>query len=121
MTATPKRLQRVEAILALRDGPDHFASTRQQLAAFSPELQQQYLDALCNAWLGPLERRATRSDKGIRRGPRDWCHPALICEECLNEYSACRIDARYCSNSCRQRAYRRRQRTVRVEAAPAGS
>jgi hypothetical protein len=85
-----------------------------RVAIAPPETQQNYLDALCDAWLGPIQRRATRSDKGTQRSPRGWYPVVLICEECGNERWASRIDARYCSNACRQRAYRSRRRDVSI-------
>lgn len=31
-----------------------------------------------------------------------------VCADCRNEFTASRVDAKYCSRACRQRAYRRR-------------
>src|SRR5262249_3300269 len=34
---------------------------------------------------------------------------AATCETCNREFTARRVDARYCSSACRQRAYRQRK------------
>jgi RNA polymerase-binding transcription factor DksA len=55
--------------------------------------------------LARVERAATkalRAVRAIRSGT------ATTCEACGEEFSPLRSDARYCSSTCRQRAYRAR-------------
>jgi hypothetical protein len=109
MTATPQRLRRVRALVAQQNGPDAWDRTMECIAKEGGlALRQQYLDALCINWLGPIQRRWTRSDKGSWRAPRDWTYRGLRCCLCGREFEATRIDARWCSGACRQRAYRQR-------------
>jgi hypothetical protein len=73
------------------------------------ERRKAYLDALCIAWLGPIEHRGQRWDRGIPRGPRRWLVPYQPeCVDCGDTFESSRVDALYCSGACRQRAHRRR-------------
>jgi hypothetical protein len=70
------------------------------------------LDALCLSWFGPIFRypgSPPRSDRGGSHATpeRRWL---CLCEWCDGQlFSASRPDARYCSNRCRQAAYRSRR------------
>jgi hypothetical protein len=72
------------------------------------DLERRYLEALCDAWCGPAWPRAERGDKGKPRGPRQWVYERT-CDTCSGAFEPTRRDARYCSSTCRQRAYRQRK------------
>ena len=40
----------------------------------------------------------------------------MLCAACGVIFEPTRLDGRYCSNACRQRAYRRRRNAVIIEA-----
>lgn len=110
MTATPERYRRLEDALAShgRLWELHDVLTDEEFVR-NPALHQQYLDALCDSWLGQRQRRATRSDKGtFRLEPKPWCY-GFDCARCGEKFYANRCDAAYCSNACRQRSYRQRE------------
>lgn len=82
MAATPNRLRRVKALIAKQNGPDAFERVIAHVEADAhqagrPELVGKYLDFLCLAWLGPIERRSQRWDKGCPRGQRSWQYKGL--------------------------------------------
>lgn len=109
MTATPYRLRRLKAIIAAERGPDFLDQRLAQAGKEGgPELQQQLLDIMCLSWLGPIQPRWPRSDRGAERGPRDWHYQDMTCEVCGGKFTPSRWDALYCSGACRQKAYRRR-------------
>ena len=108
MAATPQRLRQVQALVAAQSGPDAWEAAMRAIAHEPEELQQRYLDALCDSWLGRPEPRWPRSDGGLPRGPRDWHYQDMTCEVCEGQFTPSRWDALYCSGACRQKAYRRR-------------
>jgi transposase len=50
-----------------------------------------------------------RCSKLVERERRRVTHEARCCDVCGEEFTPKRSDARYCSNSCRQDAYRKRK------------
>lgn len=107
MTATPYRLRRLEELFAAKGRLAELDAIRAEIASRWPDSERKWLDALCISWLGPQQKRWTRSDKGRWREPKQW-HYSLDCQSCGKPYPTNRIDARYCSPACRQRAYRNR-------------
>jgi len=73
--------------------------------------QAKLLDALCVSWFGPLSPKWPRSDRGrFHQLPeRVWL---TICKHCDGEFYRSRPDARFCSNACRQAAYRAKRKAV---------
>jgi hypothetical protein len=51
-------------------------------------------------------------ERELRNAPRRVVHPPRRCGRCSAEYIPRRVDSRYCTNTCRQRAYRERKRTA---------
>jgi transposase len=64
---------------------------------------------------GTARRYARTYEVAARRYGREGDHPPLCnevrhrCVVCKEEFTASRADARYCSNACRQDAYRKRK------------
>jgi hypothetical protein len=108
VTATPYRLRRLEDMFAAEGRLTEFETIRANIARTEPQSQQLWLDALCISWLGPRQKRWTRSDKGCWREPKQW-HYRSECRSCGSEYPSNRTDSRYCSPACRQKAYRNRK------------
>ena len=71
--------------------------------------QCQFIDALCASFgpIRPLTPRPPRADRGSRHMVpfRAW---KTRCQHCGRDSQKTRWDAQYCSNACRQAAYRAR-------------
>ena len=86
---------------ALADLLKHEAAIESVLKSVPAELRELFLG------LALQHQRAPRSDIGGRHHHRAEPWP-MRCIVCSSDFDACRSDARFCSNACRQRAYRRR-------------
>jgi hypothetical protein len=72
------------------------------------EARAEMLEALCVLWFGPICRRPPRSDRGSAHNRPQRQHWAA-CYWCHGEFLRSRPDACWCSNACRQAAYRARR------------
>lgn len=105
--ASRHRLDRLYQRLSAERGPDALRQLDDVLAGMPSDTADSYLDTLATAWLGPPQPRAERSDRGGFHALPERIY-SLTCE-CGATFTAARWDARYCSPTCRQRAYRRRK------------
>lgn len=64
-------------------------------------------DAMMTKWPACSDRCYQRAWRAARRKT----NRAMTCEICETAFQPKRAEARYCSNACRQRAYRQRQHT----------
>lgn len=75
---------------------------------------------------GPLERRVAPTfdslPKTVAASSRESVTAHVICNasECGRWFAACLRDAKYCSDRCRQQAYRDRRRPTPIERLAAG-
>jgi hypothetical protein len=71
----------------------------------------EFIDSMCASLLGKPRRRARRSDYGGRHMPPEdvW---KVQCQRCARKLYRSRWDAQYCSNACRQAAYRQRAKAA---------
>ncbi len=70
-----------------------------------------YCDKCRARW--DANRQAERDrENQKRRRRRQWRRTGLTCEVCESHFTPGRVDARYCSPACRQRAYRQRSKVV---------
>jgi hypothetical protein len=106
---TRRRLKLLPLLVAAQNGHSDLDAV---LDLCSDDNQRaKLLDAWCLSWFGPLwKNRQPRSDRGGMhlRPERTWL---TFCVWCDCEFRVSRPDARYCSNRCRQAAYRQRRPT----------
>jgi hypothetical protein len=62
---------------------------------------------------GPCRRAIDAKRKRLNRARERQCRLSHICETCAAKFTPTRSDARYCSNACRQDAYRKRKLSAR--------
>lgn len=106
---TRTRLKRLPSIV----GPDRLDAVL-LMCDQEGASRDEFLDALCLNWFGPLWPRHPRSDRGGFHQLPERCW-SVTCETCEERFEASRWDARYCSPACRQKSYRQRQHTEVTE------